>query len=260
MIIVVDGNSLIHTYWHIKPDAPDVVERFLTRLERLREHFMLVAQEQGYGKLRCYVAFDRERTTFRHQIIPEYKSGRTRDPDLDEAIDHGRESLQHADHWDRLDAPKGYEADDVMASVAAQSNDFVLLHTSDKDCNQCLIEGRVTRVKSSRLDLESRALNPDLYRWRDFEAEFWFPPTRWVDYQCMVGDGVDKVVGADGIGHVTASRILRIHGDIPLEEIEPVKLNKRQKEGWQSMQERLSDLRAVLTLKTDIAPEEMRKR
>lgn len=262
MILIVDGNLLIHQYWHIKVkqlkdqgremtkgDTADVVERFLTRLEQLRDFFLSRARKHGEA-LRCVVAFDNGEKTFRHELFPGYKQGRTKDPLLDETVAHSHESLVNAQDWTGALPSEGFEADDLIASVAAQSDAHVIIHSTDKDLHQCLSPGRVLIVKNSkswRGELDIKYYNTD-----DLLVDFNLAPERWVDYQCLVGDSADKIDGALGIGHKTALKIMAL-GDT-LEEVDPTDfLRKNQVAGWHEMLGQLELLRSLFTLNTELS-------
>src|SRR5262249_32194466 len=101
----------------------------------------------------------------------------------------------------------GYEADDVIATVAAvaaQRGLDVLVCTNDKDCRQ-LINDRVRLYNlRKRTVLDREAL-----------VEDWgIGPEQVVDLQALVGDSVDNVPGVPGIGIKTAAKLLQEFGTL----------------------------------------------
>jgi 5'-3' exonuclease len=249
MILVVDGNQLIHTRWHIADDkgkAPDdVVEWFLTRLERLRA---VITANPGAEHCRCIVAFDNETPGWRQSVLPDYKADRTRHEGLSDCIQFAQMALQNEADWQGVVASYGWESDDVIASMAHQYVGKVIIHSNDKDMHQCLVDGRVTILKTSNVNVESRALELKFVTHQDLQSGYGINANRWIDYQCMVG-GKDNVRGAEGIGHKTAIKILTDHPDVPLEDMaEDYQFTAKQGVEWPYFVQRLPVLRAVNTL------------
>lgn len=261
MTLVVDGNGLVHILYHIteSKDPPDVVERFLNRLEYLHEWAGRLAKKIGQ-ELRLVCVFDSPGRTFRSDLIAEYKAQRTHDLLVYECVNHAKEAVSHSADWECQESPEDFEADDLIASIAHQSTDPVVIHSADKDFNQCLVNGRVGIIKKSGvIDSAKSTLGsisvpiPQLqvkrYTYRDFVHDFGFTPDRWVDYQCLIGDSADNVKGAFQIGPVKAKEII-LSGQI--EEYDIENLNKRQQQGWDSFLENLNTLRRVFTLQNNL--------
>src|SRR5439155_10289722 len=101
----------------------------------------------------------------------------------------------------------GYEADDVMATVAKAAEERgldVYLCTSDKDCRQ-LITDRV-RLYNLRKHQE---FNRD-----SLQQDWGIKPEQVVDLQALVGDTVDNVPGVAGVGVKTAAKLLQEYGTL----------------------------------------------
>ncbi len=268
MIAVLDGNYFVHLFWHMaastaredtgdaeaQPEIADVLDWFMIRLDNIRDYLLSKDPDTE-----CVCVFDSTRASFRRGLLDEYKANRTRIAGVVEAVRDAKIAVTNSDEWVGYIAPDGYEADDVIASLAYQSTERVLIHSADKDLNQCLERGRVSIMKRSSMEptepndhgimLDSE-LRATYYTSDMLEREFGFAPDRWVDYQCLVGDSADNVAGAKWIGPVAAKRILA-HG-LPIEDIEKLGLNKRQAAEWPAFLERLDTLREVFTLRTDL--------
>ena len=248
MTLLMDSNQLIHAYWHIKPDPDDVVERYLSRLTRIKQYF-----SRRIPDLQCVAVFDREGDSYRKIILPEYKSNRTRNESIQIAVNHAYEAVMASQGWMGIMAPECYEADDVIATLSAMcaQKGKVVIHSSDKDYRQCLKNGVVSLCTKSEVDEEGN-LKLTYFTTESLVDGYGITPDRWVDYQCFVGDSSDNIKGADGIGHVGAKRLLEEHpGDI--RSIDPSNhdwLSKRQVEGLEDMKRRLAILRCLLTLQT----------
>ena len=102
---------------------------------------------------------------------------------------------------------EGYEADDIIATLAVQARDAggrVTIISSDKDLMQ-LVGGGVEMydaMKNRRIDRDG------VYE------KFGVFPERVVDVQALAGDSVDNVPGAPGIGVKTAALLINEYGDL----------------------------------------------
>ncbi len=103
---------------------------------------------------------------------------------------------------------KGYEADDLIAAGVAQAlaieGTTVLVVSSDKDLLALVSD----RVHAKSLTNGNR-LGPD-----DVFAKLKVRPDQVCDYLSLVGDTSDNIVGAKGVGGVTAAKLLTEHGSI----------------------------------------------
>ncbi|MBH80010.1 MAG: flap endonuclease [Gammaproteobacteria bacterium] len=149
------------------------------------------------------VAFDESLTScFRNDLYPAYKAHR---PLPDENIKYQFKLCQ------RLTASLGvltlahprFEADDIMATVAARARRPVRLLSRDKDLLQLLRPGVTLASPVSGVATESQ-----------FHAQFGFPPALYPDYQALQGDSVDNIPGVPGVGPKTAARLVARFGGL----------------------------------------------
>jgi DNA polymerase-1 len=156
------------------------------------------------------VVFDTAKPTFRHRMYPEYKSTRAKMPDqMREQIPRIHQIVE------AMDIPmleqEGYEADDVMASLArrAEKKDMdVILVTGDKDLLQ-LVNDRI-RVLDPRRGGEDEVL----YDEEGVRRRFGLEPGQIVDFMSLKGDASDNVPGVPGIGDKTARKIIAEYGNL----------------------------------------------
>ena len=155
------------------------------------------------------VAFDVGRT-FRDDIYPEYKGTREKMPDdLRPQIERCRE-LVDTFNLPRLEM-EGYEADDVLGSVAraaVESGLGVKIITGDRDLLQ-LVNERVIVSLPGRSLADSRDFLPD-----DVMEFLGVRPDQVVDYKALVGDKSDNIPGVTGIGQKTAEKLLAAYEDL----------------------------------------------
>ncbi len=150
--------------------------------------------------------------TFREAEYAEYKANRGAMPeDLKPQVGRVRQLI------DALNIPieerEGYEADDVIGSIARISRDRgnvqVLIVTGDSDMLQLVDE-------NTRVVLPGTQRFGDL-RYYDVEAvrsRFGFDPPFVADYKALVGDKSDNIPGVAGIGEKTAKALIAQYGDI----------------------------------------------
>jgi len=149
------------------------------------------------------VAFDTGKT-FRDKLYPEYKATRAKMPDdLRPQIKRIRQLID-AFHIPRLEV-EGYEADDVLGSVARQAVALgygVKIITGDRDLLQ-LVDDRVLVNLPGKSIAEARD-----YRPADVKDYLGVRPDQVVDYKALVGDTSDNIPGVTGIGEKTAITLL----------------------------------------------------
>ncbi|MEW2918976.1 DNA polymerase I [Ruegeria sp. ANG10] len=168
------------------------------------------------------VIFDKGSHTFRNDMYDLYKANREAMPeDLRPQMPLTREATQAFNI--ACKELEGYEADDIIATLAVQARDAggrVTIVSSDKDLMQ-LVGGGVEMLdamKNKRID-------------RDGVIEkFGVGPERVVDVQALAGDSVDNVPGAPGIGIKTAALLINEYGDLEtlLDRAEEIKQPKRR--------------------------------
>lgn len=149
------------------------------------------------------VAFDVGKT-FRHEMYPEYKGTRAKMPDdLRPQIERIRQMVD-AFNLPRLELD-GYEADDVLGSVARQAAEQglgVKIITGDRDLLQ-LVDERII------VNLPGRSMSDvrDYYP-ADVKKKLGVRPDQVVDMKALMGDSSDNIPGVYGIGEKTAQSLL----------------------------------------------------
>lgn len=177
------------------------------------------------------VVFDTGKT-FRDEVYPEYKATREKMPDdLSTQMARVRE-LVDAFNIPRLEV-EGYEADDVLGSVAkhvvAQEGLGVKIITGDKDLLQ-LVDKRIIVSLPGRSLSEAKEYLPE-----DVLEDLGVRPDQVVDFKALVGDKSDNIPGISGVGEKTAATLLSDYGDLDniyahLDDLTPG-LRKRLEQG-----------------------------
>ncbi|MCC6300332.1 MAG: DNA polymerase I [Anaerolineales bacterium] len=180
-----------------------------------RELLRIIEQEQPEY---LAVAFDVGKT-FRDKIFPEYKGTREKMPDdLRPQITRIREMVD-AFNIPRLEL-EGYEADDVLGSVAriaAEQGLGVKIVTGDRDLLQL-----VNKRTAVYLAGDDQTYIKD----EDVVKKLGVPPKQVVDYKALVGDKSDNIPGVAGVGEKTAIALLEKYKTLDgiyqnIEKIEP---------------------------------------
>jgi DNA polymerase-1 len=200
------------------------------------------------------IVFDRG-MSHREEMYPEYKATRDKMPDELAASLPRIHELVEGFH-DEAVGIEGYEADDVIGTLALKARDAGLeavIVSGDKDLYQLVGpgihllnpgRGGPTGVESEWVD-ESNA-----------HEKFGIPPGQIVDYLALVGDTSDNVPGAPGIGPKTAVKLLQEHGG--LEEIlaaAPEMKAKRARESLTENAEMVRLSKRLVTIQTDVPVE-----
>lgn len=185
------------------------------------------------------VAFDVGKT-FRDDIYPDYKGTREKMPDdLRTQIERIRE-LVDAFNIPRLEL-EGYEADDVLGSVAkkvAGQGVGVKIITGDKDLLQLVAERVIVNLPGRQL-ADSKDYMPE-----DVVEALGVRPEQVVDYKALVGDKSDNIPGVAGIGQKTAETLLAEYQTLDgiyanLDELKPAqqkKLEEARKDAYMSQE------------------------
>ena len=215
-LFLVDGHALIYRAFFAMIGRPLTTGRgentsaawgvanFLLRLrERHRPDYLAWVQDAG--------------TSFRHEAYPAYKATREKlDQELQQDFDRSVEriaQLLSAFRVPLVEVP-GFEADDVIGTLAAQATELGLdtvVISGDKDFYQ-LINEHVTLLNPGRggpAAVEEHHVTPE-----NATERLGVRPDQTVDYLALVGDSSDNVPGVRGIGDKTAQRLLAEFGTL----------------------------------------------
>lgn len=156
------------------------------------------------------VVFDTGKPTFRHTAYKEYKATRQKMPEdmasqiplLKQVIEAYNIPLIEVD---------GYEADDVLGTLARQSehsNALTYLVTPDKDFTQ-LVTPHTFIYKPGR-----QGTDVDIIDVNSVKSLYGVEPHQIVDVFALTGDASDNIPGVPGIGEKTAIPLIQRYGSI----------------------------------------------
>ena len=156
------------------------------------------------------------RPAFRVAVVPSYKAHRLAADGVSEEIPRGLlvqipliEEVLHASGLAVAGQP-GYEADDVIATLATRSADPVDVVTGDRDLFQLVDDARGVRVIYTQRGL----LRPDVIDEAAVTAKYDIPGRAYADFAALRGDPSDGLPGIPGVGEKTAAALIRTFGSI----------------------------------------------
>ncbi len=160
-------------------------------LEQDRPDYLMVAFDVG--------------ATFRDELFSDYKGTREKMPeDLAIQIERIRQMV------DIFNIPRleqeGYEADDVLGSIAkkaAAAGLGVKIITGDRDLLQLVDDRIIVSLPEGRSLSEARD-----YQAEDVMEKMGVRPDQVVDFKALVGDKSDNIPGVAGVGEKTAAKLL----------------------------------------------------
>ena len=166
---------------------------------------------------RLVCAFDVDwRPAWRVALLPSYKTHRLASPVGDEIIPDPL-SPQVPVILDVLAAvgiaaagADGYEADDVLGTLAASEPGPVEVVSGDRDLFQLVDDDKPVRL----LYCARGVANLEVCTDAQVRARFGVPAAAYADFAALRGDPSDGLPGVRGIGAKTAAQLIRQHGDL----------------------------------------------
>ncbi|MDG5799358.1 DNA polymerase I [Marinilabiliaceae bacterium ANBcel2] len=195
------------------------------------------------------VVIDYSGPTFRNEIYPEYKANREETPeDIKKAVPYIKTILQ-AMNIPLLEI-EGYEADDVIGTVALQaSNDGydTYMVTPDKDFAQLVNENiKVLKPRSRGNDVE--VWDPETVKERFNVPD----PANVVDVLALWGDASDNVPGCPGIGEKRSKEIIKEYHSIENVYKNIEKFKGKQKENLINYKDQVELSKKLITICTNV--------
>lgn len=230
-LVLIDGHSILNRAFYGVPILTNTqglhtnaVYGFLNIL------FKLVDEEKPSY---LAVAFDLKAPTFRHNMFEQYKGTRKPMPEeLHEQVPLIKEVLS------AMKIPiltkEGYEADDILGTVAKQAQNAgleVTVVSGDRDLLQLAdTHIKISIPKTSRGTTEVHNYYPE-----DVEREYQVSPTAFIDVKALMGDTSDNIPGIPSVGEKTATNLIVQFGSVEgvydhLDEVKPPRAKKALEE------------------------------
>ena len=208
-ICILDGYGLIYRAYFALISKP-LTDRDGNNVSAILGFFRtLFSLYAGHDAERIVVALDPAGPTFRHQLYPEYKANRDPAPvDLHAQVPLIKDMLGF------LGIPvicmDGFEADDIMGSVAAYCRKKGLICqvvSTDKDVMQLICDTVIMLRPEKGGNIQ--VVDEDVV-----QKERGVRPDQFIDYLALVGDSTDNIPGVAGIGPKSAAELLSEWGDL----------------------------------------------
>jgi DNA polymerase I len=248
-LFLIDGNSLAYRAFFALPESIATSTGVPTNAI-FGFASMLVKILTDYGPKATVVVWDAG-SSGRKELYGEYKAQRSSRPDLLREQWPAFEPLVDAFGYRNLKVD-GYEADDVIASIAELAKRQeppveVMVVTGDRDAYQ-LVDDRVKIMTTSRGITDTR-----VYDRQGVIDRYGIPPELVPDFIGLKGDTSDNIPGVPGIGDKTAAELLQRFGSLEnvLASIDEISGAKRK----QNLTEHADDARIsrqLATAKRDI--------
>ena len=209
-LLLIDGNNLFHRAYHALPPLTAKDGQNVNAVFGFSNMLLKAIGEMKPDHIAC--AFDTAAATFRHVAFEKYKAQRPPPPpDLYPQLPKVKNVLDAfgVRHFEK----EGYEADDLLASIAAKFQipnvkcQIVIL-SGDRDVLQ-LVDGYI-KVQMPGWNLSGVTL----FGSDEVKEKYGITPEQMVDYKAMVGDVSDNVPGIAGIGPKGAADLLQRFGDL----------------------------------------------
>lgn len=204
-LVLIDGNSIIYRAFFALPLLNNDKGVYTNAVYGFTTMLLRILEEQKPTHL--LVAFDAGKTTFRHETYTAYKGGRQKTPpELSEQFPILKEVLDAFSiiHYEL----NQYEADDIIGTLAKQSNDRhweTMVISGDKDLLQ-LVSDHVTVTLTRKGISQIEAYTPAF-----LQEKMELTPSQIIDLKALMGDSSDNIPGVPGVGQKTATKLLKTY-------------------------------------------------
>jgi DNA polymerase I len=227
-LFLIDGPSLVYRAFYALPESIATSTGIPTNAI-FGFASMLVKIVTEHGVCPTVVAWDAG-TSGRNELFADYKAQRRSRPDLLKQQWPAMEPLVEAFGYRNVRV-EGYEADDVIASLAQRALQAsppvpVMIVTGDRDVFQLIDpEGLVKVMATARGITDTKT-----YDRQAVIDRYGIPPELIPDFYGLKGDTSDNIPGIPGIGDKTASDLIQSYGTLEevLAHVEDIKGAKRK--------------------------------
>ncbi len=250
-LVLIDGHSILNRAFFGIPDLTNSEGLHTNAVYGFLNIMFKILEEEQPDYLT--VAFDVSEPTFRHKMFAEYKG--TRKPmaeELRQQVPLMKEMLKAMGIT--VVEKGGYEADDILGTIAKQSEAkglTVSVVSGDRDLLQLAtdrIKIRIPKTKRTGTEIED-------YNTKEVVEKYQVTPIEFIDVKALMGDTSDNIPGVPGIGEKTATAIIAQYGSIEnayahVDEIRPPRASRNLKENYELAQ--MSKTLATIEIHADI--------
>lgn len=248
-LLVIDGNSIANRAFFGIKLLTTRDGRYTNAIYGFLNILLALLKECGPDEVA--VAFDLRAPTFRHKMYDGYKATRHGMPDeLAQQMPVLKELLTDLGY--KLVAAKGWEADDLLGTLAAACaarQDDCFLATGDRDSLQLVSESTTVLLASTVMG-RSQTLVMDIDAVRE---KYGVEPRQLIEVKSLMGDSSDNIPGVKGIGEKTALSLIQKFGSLAgvYENIDDKAIKPKQREKLLQDREMAELSRTLGTIRTD---------
>jgi len=204
-LILIDGNSLLNRAFYATPAFTNKDGFPTNGIFGFIKLLLKIISDKKPQYL--VVAFDLHAPTFRHEMYDEYKAGRKQMPnELAVQIPVLKEILRLMNI--RICEKAGYEADDIIGTLAKRFNVQTFIYTGDRDSYQ-LVDETTTVCFTRKGVSDILELNH-----QNFYQEIGLTPSQIIDLKALMGDASDHIPGVAGVGEKSARNLIDRFGSL----------------------------------------------
>jgi DNA polymerase-1 len=206
--MLIDGHALAYRAYHAFPPLTTDQGELVNAVYGFSRILLTVLRDLEPEYLAC--CFDLPAPTFRHTAYTGYKAQREEMPqDLQTQIERIKEVVKAMNI--PIFAVEGYEADDVIGTLATRAStgkmdhvSSVLIVTGDRDAFQLVNDTIHVYMPPRSKEAFYTDFGPEEVR-----EKMGLRPDQIVDYKSLAGDASDNIPGIKGVGDKTAVRLLQ---------------------------------------------------
>lgn len=204
-LVLIDGNSLINRAFYAMPLLTTKKGEYTNAVYGFMNMFAKIAQE--IKPTYVAVAFDLKAPTFRHKMYSEYKGTRKPMPEeLRPQIPLLKSVLKTMNVC--TVEKEGFEADDIIGTIAKSTDIKTYIFTGDKDSFQLVDE-------QTEIHFTKRGISDvDIYNADNFKEKMGICPIQIIDLKALMGDSSDNIPGVPGVGEKTALNLVQTYGSV----------------------------------------------
>lgn len=200
-LVIIDGHAIMHRAFHALPPLTTKKGEPINAVYGLVSMILKVITD--LKPTHITVCFDEKEKTFRQEELPTYQAQRPpMAEDLSTQFDKAKNFLK-ASKIPVYSKP-GYEADDVIGTIADRSKGEVIIITGDRDQLQLVDDKKNIKLYMPVIGLS----NAKFYQEAETKERMGVPPNQIIDLKALTGDPSDNYFGVPGIGPKTAISLL----------------------------------------------------
>ncbi|MBO7389841.1 MAG: DNA polymerase I [Clostridia bacterium] len=220
-LLLLDSNSLINRAFYALPTLQDRSGRYTGALFGFVS--MLSKLIKSEKPTHIVAAFDVHQPTFRHLKYDGYKAKRYPMPEELKAQVPAMKELLTAMGVAVVELP-GFEADDIIGTLAKRSDMPTVVVSGDKDVLQ-LVSDKTTVLHTKKGITDVIRYTPEVLK------EEGLSPRGIIELKSLMGDHSDNIPGVPGVGEKTALDLIQKYGTLDnlYDHIDEIKGKMREK-------------------------------